>query len=257
MSLDGGVRRLPRIIKINMGKDTVGYRTSHPQLPLNIKIRKDDTFANFVEDGNQHVVSGLKNQLTNSGEPYIYLWGTSGVGLSHLLQAACQHASEKGATSIYLPMTEVVNFNPDLLKGIETLDLVCIDDIQLIHNLKSWQEAIFFLFNQLQQNNGVLLIAANSTPQQIGIELPDLVSRLASGMIYQVQALSDNGKKILLQQRAKEMGLELSEESALYILSRAERSVIRLIEILSRLDKASLSSHRRLTIPFIKEIMGW
>ena len=120
MSLDGGVRRLPRIIKINMGKDTVGYRTSHPQLPLNIKIRKDDTFANFVEDGNQHVVSGLKNQLTISGEPYIYLWGTSGVGLSHLLQAACQRASEKGATSIYLPMKEVVNFNPDLLKGIET-----------------------------------------------------------------------------------------------------------------------------------------
>jgi len=236
---------------------TAKMGSKHPQLPLNIKIREEYTFANYVPDNNSAVVDSLKNQLSNKDGSYIYLWGKAGVGLSHLLQAACQEATEKGGSAIYLPMQELINLDPNILKGMDELDLVCIDDIELIGNNKPWQEAMFFLFNRLQQNNGALLVAANAIPQQVGIKLQDLVSRLASGVIYQVQALSEEGKRVLLQRRAKDSGLELADEATQYILNRAERGVPRLLEILAVLDEVSLASHRKLTIPFIKETMDW
>lgn len=230
---------------------------AHPQLPLNIKIRKEYSLANYIPDTNAVMISSLKNQLKGSGESCIYLWGRPGAGLSHLLQAACQSATENSATAIYLPMEELIELSPEMLKGIELLNLVCIDNIELMSKNPAWEEAVFHLFNQLQENQGSLLVAANATPQEIGIELADLVSRLASGVVYHVNILSDQGKKMLLQQRAKEVGLQLTEEATQYVLNRAERGVERLLEILARLDKASLSSGRKLTIPFIKETMGW
>ncbi|EGG99570.1 Chromosomal replication initiator protein DnaA [gamma proteobacterium IMCC2047] len=91
----------------------------------------------------------------------------------------------------------------------------------------------------------------------MAVQLPDLLTRLASCAVFQVKTLSDEGKVRLLCDRADEKGVELPVESAQYILNRSERSIGRLLEILDRLDQSSLSAGRKLTIPFIKETMRW
>lgn len=229
----------------------------HPQLPLGIKIREDYSLDNYLPDGNEAVVAGLQSQLSQSGAPFIYLWGKSGSGLSHLLQGACQQASARGATSIYLPMSQLLDLDLEMLQGVETLNLICIDDLHLIAGNSEWQNALFHLFNRLNQSGAALLTAAHTIPQDCGLELEDLVSRLASGVIYQVQELSDSGKIRLLEQRARQSGLTLSVEASQYILNRADRGVASLLEVFGRLDRASLSSGRKLTVPFIKKIMDW
>lgn len=229
----------------------------YPQLPLNLGMREDFSFDNFVADNNEAVIQALIKQLLPDGEPYLFLWGKSGAGCSHLLQAACQRASEQGASAIYLPMEQIVEMDAGLLEGIEAVDLVCLDHIDAIALKGAWEEAVFHLFNRIKDKQGRMLVAADHPVRSTQIQLADLKSRLASGIVYKVQPLGDKGKLLLLKQRAQVKGLELSIDAAQFILNRAERDVEGLLDMLERLDKSSMSSGRKLTIPFIKDVMGW
>lgn len=229
----------------------------HPQIPFSFTLHEAFTFDNFVTGDNQFVVDQLQRQLSETGDSLLYIWGEAGAGCSHLLQAACQWASRQDKTAIYLPMNEIRNLDPAMLEGVEGVDLICIDHIEAIAGEPQWEEALFHLFNRVLQQQAALLLGADQPPRGVDIKLPDLLTRLESCAVFQVKALSDEGKVRLLCDRAGEKGVELPLESAQYILNRSERSVGRLLETLDRLDQSSLSAGRKLTIPFIKESMHW
>jgi DnaA family protein len=143
----------------------------------------------------------------------------------------------------------------EILSGLESLALVCIDDLQVIAGLAEWEEAIFHLYNRIYDNGGSIMIAAKDLPKAIHLSLPDLVSRLSWGMVYQLQPLADMEKLAILTKRANHRGISLSEEVGKYILTHCHRHMGALFAALDTLDKASLSAQRRLTIPFIKEVL--
>lgn len=229
----------------------------HQQLTLPVVIRDDARFANYHAGPNEQIVQSLQQQWTTRGEPFIYLWGASGVGCSHLLQAACHYAEGLGHHSVYLPLDELVEMGPGVLESMEQLPLVALDNLQVIAGNEEWEEAIFHLFNRIRDRQSHLLIAANANPQQLGIRLPDLASRLSWGMVYQVVALADEEKVLALLLRAHRRGLNLTDDVARYILTRGPRDSQALFDLLERLDQASLTAQRKLTIPFIKAEMGW
>ena len=67
----------------------------------------------------------------------------------------------------------------------------------------------------------------------------------------------DDFKKQVLKHRAKMRGMPLSDQVSDYILQRADRSLIDLIAVLERLDAKSVQRQRKLTVPFVKDVMGW
>jgi DnaA family protein len=89
------------------------------------------------------------------------------------------------------------------------------------------------------------------------VQLADLKSRLTLALVFQLRPLSDEDKLRALQLRASRRGLHLTDEVGRFILSRNTRSMDALFDMLERLDQASLQARRKLTIPFVKEIMGW
>lgn len=227
------------------------------QLTLSVAIRDDARFANYYAGPNEQVVHDLQKQWTLNGEPFLYLWGAPGVGCSHLLQAACHYAEGLGHQSVYLPLDELVEYSPAVLDSMEQLPLVALDNIQVVAGNAEWEEGLFHLFNRIRDRQGHLLIAANGSPKTLGIELPDLESRLTWGMVYQVEPLENDDKAQALLLRAKRRGLNMSEEVARFILSRGPQEMQGLFDLLDRLDQASLSAQRKLTIPFIKTELGW
>lgn len=227
------------------------------QLTLAVSLRDDARFANFFAANNQHIIHALRQQLATDGEPFIYLWGTPGVGCSHLLQAACHYADGLGFQSIYLPLDEMVEYGPEVLEGMDNLPLVAIDQLQAVSGDPTWEEGLFHLFNRLRSKNNKLLIAADNAPSGLNIQLPDFSSRLNWGVTYQVQALDDEGKVQALLLRAHRRGLNLSEEVARFILRRGSRNNGELFQLLDDLDRVSLAEQRKLTIPFIKTQLGW
>lgn len=226
-----------------------------PQLTLGLSLKDEATFNNFYPGKNGEIVSELKKSIQGMGERVIYICGSRGQGRSHLLQACCQEAHEHQIRSVYLPLDSLLNFSPEILDGLETLDLICIDDLHLVAGRADWEEAIFHLYNRVYDAGGRIIITAPDLPKAIKLQLPDLVSRLSWGIVYALQPLTDDEKLAVLTMRAKHRGITLSEEVGRYLLTHCPRHMGTLFAALDALDKASLAAQRRLTIPFVKEVL--
>lgn len=230
------------------------------QLPLGVRLRDDATFANYYPGANAAALGYVERMCeADAGwaENLIYLWGIEGVGRSHLLQAACLRFEQRGESAVYLPLAEVADYGPELLDNLEQCGLVCLDDLDAVVGRAEWEEALFHLFNRLRDAGRCLLLAAAAAPRELPVGLADLQSRLTLALVFQLHALSDEEKLRALQLRASRRGLHLTDEVGRFILTRGERSMSALFELLERLDQASLQAQRKLTIPFLKETLGW
>lgn len=225
------------------------------QLALPLGLRDDATFDNFYEGVNTHCVAALKVAASGLEHPFIYLWGQNGAGRSHLLQSACHLATQNNRSCVYLPL-RASGLSVSIFDDLEHINLVCIDDVEAIAKHKAWEEALFHLYNRIRDNGQTLLIAGSNPPQRLGLELPDLVSRLAWGVVFQLHLLSDEDKFAALAMRSKLRGLILTEDVGQFLLRRCPRDMTQLFSILDTLDKASLQAQRKLTIPFVKSVLG-
>ena len=230
------------------------------QLPLGVKLRDEATFANYFHGPNAAVVAAvetLADPASSAAEQCLFLWGAAGSGRSHLLQAACHRMADNDGLAMYLPLDDVMDHGPAILEGMEQFDLLCLDALDAVVGLHDWEEALFHLYNRLREQGGRLLVAASATPRELDLELPDLASRLSWGVVYQLQALGDEDKQRMLKLRAELRGLQLPDEVARYILSRGSRGMTGIFAALELLDQASLQAQHKLTIPFVKRVMGW
>ena len=240
--------------------------TAHPQLALHLSRKPNSDFKNFIETGNEQILSRLKqvaqardrlHQYPDSKPDWLYLWGGEQTGKSHLLLATCQLAEQSGQRGFFLDAAQARDLSTSLLTGVSEFDLVVVDDLDCMRGHGQWQEALFHLYNQLKDRGHALLVASEAPPQQIQLSLPDLISRLSAMEIYQLTALDDAGRADALESMARQRGFSVSEDVATYILNRSGRDLNSLKAVIERLDLQSLQEKRLITIPFVKKVMGW
>jgi DnaA family protein len=223
------------------------------QLPLNIKLDQEVLLTDYLVGKNQILMEYLRQLNANSSGELIYLWGEQGCGKSHLLQATInQH--EIGS-AMYLPLAEP-GLEPAMLSGLEQFHWLVIDDIDAVAGDADWEEALFHLYNKIKDQHSNLIVTAHQPPSDLAIQLQDLRSRLMAMIIFKIQPLSDNDKQVLLQQKAAAKGLSLADEVAQFMLSRSSRDLRNLMDSLDKLDKASLIEQRKITVPFVKNVLG-
>lgn len=225
------------------------------QLILGLTLHDDATFENYFLGDNAVVVDALKNVVLGNGESFIYLWGSEGVGRSHLLQACC-HEMPENKTALYFDLNEYEKFSTDFLEGLDHVDLVCFDNINAVINRPDWEESLFHFYNRAREHGKRLIVSSSMLPSQLPCHLDDLKSRLAWGLTFKVRPLNDSEKLLALCMRAKNRGLILPESAAQYLLHHMSRNLSELFRILDVLEKASLVEQRRITIPFIKMVVG-
>jgi len=229
-----------------------GISNHSPQLPLQIGLQDETTFDNFF--ARESLAPLLDSLARPTAEPLQFIHGGASEGKSHLLQALC-HATE-GA--FYLPLDELKSLPPaEVLQNLEFASLLALDDLTAISGRADWEEALFHLFNRARATQCSLWVAARRPGVDVGIELADLRSRLAGGITWAIAAASDAEKHHIVQFRARRRGLVLSEPVAAYLCARESRALADLIEALDRIDSASLQLQRPLTVPLVREVMGW
>lgn len=226
------------------------------QLALDLQLKASHTFENFIAGDNELVIALLNNAAQMTGEKQLFLWGEHFTGKSHLLQAACQLASDRQFTVSYLPLNQLIEYSPQLLDGLEVIDLICVDDVQLIADEMEWQEKLFDLINKVRETGKQLVFAADLPPNELTLQLEDLRSRFNWGPVLKVAALNDQGIQQALQLRAQSRGFELPDNVASYMLKHFSRDMSGLFGKLEMLDQASLAEQRRLTVPFVKQVFG-
>lgn len=225
------------------------------QLPLSVGLRDSSVFASYVAGCNQASVSALQNLPAQGSPVCVFVHGITGTGKSHLLQAICAAAGAHQQRSAYLPLAQLVGLGTEVFAGCGDLTQVCVDDVERIAARSDWERALFRLHQQLEERGGRLVVAAALTPAAIGFTLADLASRLAGGLVLTLQPLDEAGRIAALQLRARLRGFELPDETAQYLLRRLPRDMKNLCAFLDALDHASLAAQRRLTVPFVKNVM--
>jgi len=223
------------------------------QLALPLQLADHAVFASFLEHGNEPLVATLSAIARGAADSHgCWIWGPPATGKTHLLQAVCESAGDR---SVYVPLSVFAAAGPAILEGLASRELVCIDDIECIAGNADWELALFELCNQSFDAGGQLLVAARTAPRECPIGLLDLASRLSRLAVFRVHALDDAARMEALQLRARHRGLRLPAETASYLLKRSRRDMASLYELLDKLDLEALRAQRRLTIPFVRDVL--
>jgi DnaA family protein len=212
------------------------------QMLLGISPDWIPTLDNFVAGHNVELLFALRLALSKAqAERGFYIWGETGGGKSHLLQAAIEQAYKLGLTAEY-----AVGRVPDAAQ------LVAVDDVEQLD--PAAQISLFELYNQQREAGGILLVSGTAAPAHLALR-DDLRTRLGWGLVYQVQALSDEEKALALQQHANARGFILPAEVTQYLLRHGRRDLPALLGVLDALDEHCLRLKRGASVPLLKEVM--
>lgn len=192
------------------------------QLLLDIKPTPAPNLDNFKVGKNAEALASLK-AVIQGGEPkFIYFWGESGSGKSHLLSAC------------------------------KAIGIRVADDVHLLDNVA--QIDLFNTYNQLKEAGETLITAGLHAPTQMGLR-DDLATRLAWGLVYQLHPLTDQEKAAALQNHARERGMKLPDEVVDYCLRYLRRDLPTLMAVLDALDEWSLTEKKPVTVPMLKKLL--
>lgn len=225
------------------------------QLVLGVQLPASATLDAFVGEVNAEVKAGVC-QLVEGRSERLFIHGPPASGKTHLLQAACRAVGDTGARSVYLPLAQIADQAAGLFAGLDDMDCVCVDDIQAIAGNREAEIALLSLSDGLRSRGARLLCAAEHPPRALGLTLADLASRLGWGGAMACVPLNDEDKHALLIKRAAQRGMQMPDTTARWLLRHGEHDVPSLMQALDLLDRASLSAHRRLTIPFVKQALA-
>ncbi|AWI78014.1 DnaA regulatory inactivator Hda [Parazoarcus communis] len=220
------------------------------QLVLDIRSDAPPTLDNFVVGANSELVASLSLLATDRSllpAPHLYLWGTSGKGRSHLLQAAVAVAAANGRQTHYLNADTVRDALP------ETPDaLLAIDDIDRLR--PEAQIALFNAFNRARLNGQSLLLAGLQPPLALALR-EDLRTRIGQSLIFEVQPLDDDSRAAILATLAERRGLRLGDDVVDFLMRHGRRDLPSLLAAFNALDAASLEQKRPITLPLLREMM--
>lgn len=193
------------------------------QLLLDIQPPPLPSFENFKLGKNAEAVINIKEAIKgNAPSSFIYLWGASGSGKTHLLTAA------------------------------KALGAHIADNVHLLDN--DAQIDLFNIYNQLKEAGGTLITAGLHAPTQMGLR-DDLATRLAWGLVYQLHPLTDMEKAEALQAHARERGMKLPDEVVDYCLRFLRRDLPSLMAVLDALDEWSLITKKPVTVSMLRKLL--
>lgn len=213
------------------------------QLALELAARPAPTFDNFVTGDNAEAVGALRELCSDpAAEHFVYLWGGDGVGCSHLLAAVAEAAGGR-AMSLDDAAGRAV---------LQDSTIAVVDDVGSLD--RDAQVRVFALYNMLRESGGALVAAGKAPPARLDLR-PDLASRLAWGLVFEVRPLNDAQRRTALQSYAGSLGFTLAPEVADYLLQRVSRDMRSLRVYLDALDRYSLERKRAVTVPLLRALL--
>ena len=225
-------------------------KTPSAQMPLLMRQEDLATWDNWLP---RQETSTLESLLTVGNTPGhgAYIWGSAGMGKSHILQACCDLQGEQAQ---YFPLRDFMVYPPEqVLAGAESASVIALDDVDAMDGYPHWQDALFGLYNLCQESGIRLLVTASKAPQQLAGVLPDLRSRLSSLPVFQIPRFDEEQVAQLLALRGNLAGLQMAEEVVRYCAVRLRRNPRVVVSFINEVDKLSLAQRRAVTMPFVRE----
>lgn len=215
------------------------------QIPLAIGLDADHSFDAFVTGANGMALAHLQ-ELHAASVP-VYLWGLSGSGKTHLLQALARRFQQLGGQVGWFSANDPLPWVLD-----EGRALIVLDDCERFD--ADQQHAAFALFVDASAR-GIPVAAAGRVPP---VDLPlrdDLRTRLGWGHVLAIQPLLEAESRAALRREADRRGLFLSDDVMDHLLTRYARDLKNLMRLLDRLDEFALANKRAVTVPLLRKMI--
>ncbi|HLF12583.1 MAG TPA: DnaA/Hda family protein, partial [Gammaproteobacteria bacterium] len=133
------------------------------QLPLALALAPYARFETFVPGTNTAVLRHVTEVAAGAHE-MLWLCGSTGCGKTHLLQAACRASSLAGKRAMYVALGRDSGLQPEILSGLESMELLALDQIERVAGERSWEQQLFSVLDAFLGRQGSLLLAARYAP---------------------------------------------------------------------------------------------
>jgi len=224
------------------------------QLPLALRYPPDQRLDTFV-DAPAGALDQLRALAMQPGADWVFVAGAGGVGKTHLALAVCAAAEAAGRRAAYLPLAAARGRLRTALDALDGNDVVALDGLAAVAGDREDEVALFDFHNRARSAGTALLYTAEAAPDALPLVLPDLRSRLGQCARVVLAPLDDDGRRRVLRERAQRRGLVLEEAALDWLLRRVGRDLGGLTALLDRLDRASLAAQRRVTVPFLRQVL--
>ena len=202
------------------------------------------TLENFVSGSNGELLERLRTLgISPASERSVYIWGAPGSGRTHLLRAVVDRLHSRGMRAVYAG---------NLVDAPVQAQAVAVDDVDALDEVAA--AALFTLYNRLRDSGGIVIAAGAQPPARLTLRA-DVVTRLAWGLVYELQPLTDAEKVHALAEHAAGRGFTLAPEVVHYLLAHAPRDMGSLIATVDALDRYSMETKRAVTVPLLRELL--
>jgi DnaA-homolog protein len=210
-------------------------------LPLDAQVLPE---LDALEGAHAAAVRAAVRALLDDPGGRVLLVGGRGTGKTHTLAAVCREAAQRSMSVALVPLAHAQSADAASVDEMWQYDLLCIDDIQSMAGDAARERALFRCYNECEASGTRLLMSARATPAALGIDLPDLVSRLSACIVLQMGPLDDVALQRILTARAEKLGFRLPESVCQYLLRRVSRNTHDLEKLLARVAQLSLAEQR-------------
>jgi chromosomal replication initiator protein len=206
-------------------------------------LNQTQTFTNYVEGKSNQLARAASIQVSNHpGAEYnpLYIYGGSGLGKTHLMQAAGNQIRQihPDKNVVYVNCERFVS---DMVKALQhskinefknfyrNVDALLVDDIQFLADKNRSQEEFFHTFNSLYDANAQMIITCDRYPKEIDGLDDRIRSRLGWGLAVDIKSPDLETRVAILHTKAEQVNVLLAEEVAFFIANKF-RSNIRDLE---------------------------
>jgi len=225
------------------------------------------TFENFVVGtSNQLAFAAAKSAAKAPGQQYnpLFIYGGSGLGKTHLIQAIGNYAISQGETVIYITSEQFLN---DFLYNLRNqtmdrfrqkyrqCDFLLIDDIQFLSNKEQTQEEFFHTFNELYSLHKQIVLTSDKPPKKIAGFEERLTSRFEWGLMADVQPPGLETKLSIIKKKCELDNIDLDDEVIHYIAVHMKDNIREIESAIIYLNAHANLLSRKITIDFATEVM--
>lgn len=240
--------------------------TKEPKVVSTI-LNPSYTFDTFiVGSSNQFAFSTAQAVAKKPGSNYnpLFIYGFSGLGKTHLIQAIGNQAQHFGYSVIYTTSEQFMN---DFIYNIKNqtmdrfrqkyreCDFLLIDDIQFLSRKEQTQEEFFHTFNELHSLNKQIILTSDKPPKKIAGFEERLSSRFEWGLIADIQPPGLETKISIIRKKCELDGVELSEDIINYIASNMGDNIREIESAIINLNAHAKMLSQEITLDFAKHVM--
>lgn len=235
------------------------------QLPLKIGLREEARFDTFVAEKESIAVAiaGIESMLLSTNSCCILLAGEKMSGKTHILQSSCRFFSENnqkntGSSTVYLPLADKsLPFVPLILNGLENVNLICIDDVDEIVGDKDWEVSLANLIVKSQTQGQKLMLSSRMKINDWQLITKELSRAMVSVSTINFSRLKASSELIeALKKRSEHFGFDFRLEIGNYLIKQFSNDLSELIAALQIIENASIIQKRKITLPFVKQILS-